>query len=326
MHSSTSNSSAGHAARGIRIFLGMVLVLGLALEVGLRVIAPRIFGGQKRILSDQRAVAKLNKNVTPEQVTVLFLGNSFTEDDLDLARMQEKLGAQFRVVRVSYRATTSLDWYFCLKKIFREGVRPDKVVIGGRPGNFTENRLQGPHVAFTALHRADIFAAGSRVHANPTVLSDMFIAHGSMFYGWREEINKRVLTGLVPKYEELTKAFRAVPASSAPPPESGVPAIERLTELKSLCASHGAELIVWLAPHLENEKVFDSFREAAKSAEVALLIPLRDSDMPPNTFHEDKNHLNKAGAIVFTDALAPQLRPLLTRQIAGPAKPVSQKD
>jgi len=335
MRSSTSSSNAADATRAIWALLCLAACVGITLELGTRVGVTRINRNQRRISHEYKTALTLARGPSSDRISVLLLGNSLTQTDIDMSRLQAELGPDYRPARWAIDDTNYLDWYFGLRHLFRAGARPQVVVIGGTTGHLLASHVRGGYFAHYILHRGDLLEAAARTKADATATSEMVFANWSAFYGSREEINKRLLTWLLPDFPRLARTLAAVgrPHSGAdaglPPPappnrtggavsspaETGIQfrAFERLSELKALCAANGAHLVMWIAPTIRRDPGAAAVVAAGQRAGVEVLIPVGYNEIPRERF-TDGFHLDAAGAIQLTAALAAQFRPLLLKQ------------
>jgi hypothetical protein len=335
MRSSTSSSNAADPTRAIRALLCLAACVGITLEVGTRLGVTRINRNQRRISHEYRTALTLAGGPSSGRISVLLVGNSLTQTDIDMARLQADLGPGYRPARWAIDDTNYLDWYFGLRHLFRAGARPHVVVIGGTTRHLLASHVRGGYFAHYILHRGDILEAASRTKADDTATTEMFFANWSAFYGSREEINKRLLTWLLPEFPRLarTLADAGRPHSGAdpdlPPParpnRSGgaassqteigtrVRAFERLSELKALCEANGAHLMMWIAPTISRDPGTAAVVAAGQRAGVEVLVPVGYNEIPRERF-TDGFHLDATGAIQLTEALAARFLSLLLRQ------------
>jgi hypothetical protein len=308
------------------ILLAAVVALGVALEVATRWGMPRFSQNQRRIRDEYQTALTLGQKEAAGQVPVLLLGNSLTHRAVDMPLLQARLGNKYRAARLAVDDTRYYDWYFGLRRLFREGARPRFVVVGARSYHLTASRVRGDYFARHLLHRGDLLEAAAQTHADPTRASDMFFANFSEFYGGREEVNKKALSAVLPGVSRLTALFvqergrgggeREKTASLPFPSPSPSLLSDRIRELKTLCEANGARLILWMPPHTEVDPRAAEVIAAGRDVGVDVVVPVRHNEIPAERF-PDGEHLDAAGAAQLTAALAPQLRPLL-------AKPVSR--
>jgi len=310
---STSNSDPPidrAAARGLRTWLLCALVVFGCVEAGSRYGVPLINSNTRRFYAERAAASRLGQNGGASQVSILFLGNSITHSDIDLPGMQAGLGNDARVVCWAVDDTNYLDWLFGLKRIFRSGARPDYVIVGGRSRHFLAPHVRGNFFAHYMLDWPDLLDAARRIKANANAICSMLIAQGSAFYGSREEIYKRLVTWMIPRFAHLAAVLNRAgvsdAASAAMPPSPG----DRIWEMKELCAIHGARLILWIPPGQSRDRNAQAMVEAGRELDVPVLVPIVEGQIPSKDY-ADGFHLGPAGARMLTSALARELKPLI---------------
>ncbi|MBI3415675.1 MAG: hypothetical protein HY043_10225 [Verrucomicrobia bacterium] len=318
MHSSTSNFEDAPARRAIWFLLLLVVLVALAVELAARFGVPFVNQNMRRFYDELDRAAALAAKPANQPVPVLLLGNSLTFFDIDLRRFVEQLGPECEVARWAVDDTNYLDWYFGLRRLFRAGSRPRFVVLGATGGHFVSPRVRGHFFAHYILDRRDLFAAAARTSADATSFSAMTLAKASAFYGCREEVYKRVMTWILPRFEGFARSLTQRPTSNRVAPDVSARARAQLSELRDLCAAHGAQLIIWLAPTREKDKYGAAVLASARECGVPILIPAAEHEFARESFR-DPIHLKLAAAPVFTSLLSAQLRPLLLSGKEPPA-------
>lgn len=310
MPSSTSNFDDAPARRAVWILLLLAALVGLAVELGARFGVPRMNENMRRFYDEFDRAATLSASSTNSTVSVLLLGNSLTFTDIDLQRFGQELGPQCDVARWAVDDTNFLDWYFGLRRLFRAGGRPRFVVLGATSGHLLSGRVRGHFFAHYILDGRDLPEAATRTRADATSFSALALAQASAFYGCREEIYKRVMTWLLPRFEVFARSLTRRAASDRATQDVSGRAQAHLTELRDLCQTHGAQLIIWLAPTREPDKHGVDIAASARRYGVPVLIPIAENEYGRDMFR-DPIHLKVAAARLFTPRLAAQLRPLL---------------
>jgi hypothetical protein len=303
-----------------------LVVTGLVIELATRYGVPLVSRYERRNEQERRAAVSLGRETSRSRIAVLFLGNSLTGTDIDIPLMQQRLGPRFQVTRWMISDTNYLDWYFALRGLFRDGARPQVVVVGARPANLVSSRVREHYFASHLIRRLDLpdlAAAAARTYSDPTTTSDMVVDNLSAFYGIREEINKRLLSWVVPGFPRLAGVFSGPPPSVHSDGDIRGPAPARLSELKALCAAHGARLVVWIAPTPQWQTNADSIA-AGNQAGVEVVAPGPLERIPPDRF-PDGMHMDEPGARQWTETLALRLRPLLSAPPCRIGTPTGQK-
>ena len=329
MRSSTSvsESSAG-ASLAVWALLGAALCIGVLLEAGVRYVVPLVFANQRRMASEYQDALRLGHDPTGGGLPVLFLGNSLLLSDIDFEQAQALLGADFQARRWAIDDTNFLDWYFGLRRLFRHGARPGIVVLGAQPKHLIASHVRGGYFAHYLMDLPDFLEVADRLDLDATGTSELLFSHFSAYYGSREELNKRVLSWILPRFPALAGKLAGGP-TAALPPDLVEQSAQRLDELNTLCRTYGARLVVWVPPNPRWLDRSDLVR-AGNLAGVPVLVPGRDDRVEADRF-SDGYHLDALGARHWTAILMPRLRPLLESERKGrpprepgPAQPASR--
>jgi hypothetical protein len=207
--------------------------------------------------------------------------------------------------RLVVENTSYLDWYYGLRGLFRQGAKPDVVVLVLNPTQLTSNSFNGDYSARFLVAPQDLPSFSRSVGADGNRASSLWLANVSAFYGARAEIRTWLMGRLLPG---LTSLFRTSPRPSGG--DVGAVASERFTELRELCLQNAAQLLVVLPPARRDAGV-DGITQAAAQADVHVLIPIAPGVLPPSNY-ADNFHLNATGAGIFTPALASSLKHALS--------------
>jgi hypothetical protein len=108
-------------------------------------------------------------------------------------------------------------------------------------------------------------------------------------------------------------ARSCVPWRGAEKPGADTAALarERIIELKALCETYGARLVLWLPPTPAPDRGAVQIISAGEQSDVPVLVPVSHKSIPDDKF-PDGFHLNSEGAQFVTVALAAQLRSIIT--------------
>ena len=60
---------------------------------------------------------------------VLFVGNSLLLEGVDMGLLNAGLESRYEVHRYAVEQTSYLDWLYALKRLFRHGMRVDRIVL-----------------------------------------------------------------------------------------------------------------------------------------------------------------------------------------------------
>ena len=297
-----------HAARVATTGLigAMVFVL-LSAEFGARYLYPRISHIQHRVMSDQLAVKSLGADANPPSPSVLLVGNSLLLRGLDYPRVRQSLSPNIRPVRYVIENTEYLDWYYGLKRLFAEGVRPSKVVVCLNLAQTLSHSIlsESPRELFLA---GDLLAASRDAGLDTTQTSNVVFSHWSAFYTGREGIRNFILNSTAPAYARELHRLANVPPILPSDEEMIRLSRERLRALNDLCREHGTQLMFVIPPSIKSTGRSNLLLTAGSLEGIDVDEPVPSGSLGAEYFRGDRYHLNEKGAIIFTDALARDLR------------------
>jgi hypothetical protein len=146
----------------------------------------------------------------------------------------------------------------------------------------------------------------------------------STFWNTRGAIRGQVLNHFVPHLEEL---FTLVtPRPSVPERrEFEAVSIPHLQRLRQLCEEHEAKLILLVPPTLSSESEVAEMAHAASAAGVDVSVPINPLTLSAKFYQPDGMHLNQAGALLFTSALAKDLPERVVTQTTLALRSLSSK-
>jgi len=274
-----------------------------AAELGTRYLYPRVSHIKQRILSDERETASLTGS-SENDPSVLLVGNSLLLHALDYAKIKKDLSPNVHAVRYVIENTEYLDWYYGLRRLFAEGIRPSKVVLCLNLGQTLSHGVlsSSPWQLFRA---GDLLAVSRESGMDTTQTSNLLFSHFSAFYAERDGIRNYLLNVADPPYaNELHRLARHPPVL---PPEEEIlrESRARLREIDKLCRENGAQLVFVIPPSLSGRN--ELLMKAGTLEGVAVDAPVAFGSFGPE-FYRDRFHLNEKGAAVFTEALARDLR------------------
>jgi len=245
-----------------------------------------------------------------------LLGNSLLLDGVDEAQLQELTSGTLHVYPIFLEGTGYYDWLHGLRRLFREGARPQVVVVGLEVNTSLENSVREEYVPMLLFDARDVIAVASDLHLHRTETSSLLLAHYSAFWDTRSIPRRRILRRMVPEFDNLFPVIRkaqAVPRGVAFESE----ATPRLRTLRELCGTHGAALILLIPPTPSSESAVREMTGAARKAGVEVLVPIEPTALSERFYQPDAIHLNPEGAALFTPALAADL----SRTIRSPSSP-----
>ncbi len=292
--------------RRATIALLMVLsgVLGSA-EFASLVLFPRISHIQRRIVQDQKEVRSLGTAVQNGPATLLVAGNSLLLYGLDYPRFVTALSPGIRPVRYAIENTDYLDWYYGLKGLFSEGVRPTQVVVCLNLGQTLDRGILGEYSARHLFRARDLLSVARDAGLDNTRTSGLFFAHWSAFYADRVHIRNYILNVSDRPYADVMNALARVPPNFPSDDEAIQQSRLRLRAIMKLCQDYHVDFVLVVPPALKHHD--ELLAKAGSLENVTVDIPVPLGSLGPEYFL-DGFHLNEKGAKIFTDALARDLK------------------
>ena len=305
MRSSTSTSKT-KAIAFVKILLVICAILMIVLEISSAYLLKHHSVTYTRISRQYDQAVKMQPARPGEPVAVLMVGNSLLLHGVELDRLQALTSASMRIHPIFLEATGYYDWLYGLRRLFRQGARPQVVVVGVGVNYFLKNSVRQDYAPMLFFDARDTLAVASDLHLDRTATSNLLLAHASAFWDTRGVIRTQILGRVVPHLEDLFLLANPVP---------GIPkgqeideiAIPRLLVLQELCEAHGAKLILLVPPTLSSESAVSQMANAARRAGVEVSVPVDPAAFSARFYQRDGMHLNPDGAMLFTSALARDL-------------------
>jgi hypothetical protein len=259
-----------------------------------------------RVSRQYAEALRIRPSKPAEPASVLMVGNSLLLEGVDVQRLQKLTAGQVRVYPIFLEGTGYYDWLYGLRRMFREGVRPQVVVLGVGVNSFVANSVRQDYVPMMFFNAQDTYEVASDLKLDRTATSNLLLAHSSAFWDTRSVIRTQILRHTIPRYQELVSLLKPQPVI---PPASVFQetADSRLQRLRELCEAHGAKLILLVPPTLSSEVAVREMTAAAQKAGVGTLVPIDPVALSAKYYQPDELHLNPEGAALFTSELAASL-------------------
>src|SRR5713226_9971829 len=180
-----------------------------------------------------------------------MVGNSLLLHGIELDRLNALTSSRMRVYPIFLEATGYYDWLYALQGLFRQGARPQVVVVGVGVNYFLENGVRQDYAPMLLFDARDTLAVASDLHLDRTATSNLLLAHSSTFWDTRSVIRTQTLGRIVPHLEDLFLLVNPRPAIPERREFEEI-AIPRLRRLRELCEAHGAKLILLVPPTLSS--------------------------------------------------------------------------
>jgi len=241
-----------------------------------------------------------------DPANVLMVGNSLLLHGVELDRLRNLTSTRMNIYPIFLEATGYYDWLYALQGLFRQGAKPQAVVLGVGVNYFIEDGVRQDYAPMLFFSAGDTLAVSSDLHLDRTATSNLLLAHSSNFWDTRSAIRTQVLSHMVPHLEDLFMLVNQRPTVPEGREFEDI-AMPRLRRMQELCEAHGAKLILLVPPTLSSESAIGEMAYAAHKAGVDVSIPIDPAALSANFYQRDGMHLNSQGAVVFTSALAKDL-------------------
>jgi len=242
-----------------------------------------------------------------------MIGNSLLLDGVDVERLKKLTSSQMHIYPIFLEATGYYDWFYALQRLFREGAKPQVVVLGVGVNSFLANSVRQDYVPLMLFDMRDSLGVASDLKMDRTATSNLLLAHSSVFWDTRTALRTQILRHTVPHYGDLVLLLKPQPAIP-PPQEFQTTANSRLKQLRELCRAHGAKLIILVPPTPSSDDAVQQMTIASQKAGVDTLVPIDSTALSAKYYQPDELHLNPEGAALFTTALAEYLPQTIVRK------------
>jgi hypothetical protein len=300
--SGSKSSALNYAA----VLAGICAIIIMALEIFSTYLLKHHSATYARISRQYDEALKLRPAGPGEPPSVLMVGNSLLLHGVELDRLQALTSTRMRIYPIFLEATGYYDWLYALRRLFRQGARPEVVVVGVGVNYFLENGVRQDYAPMMFFDTGDTLDVASNLRLDHTATSNLLLAHSSNFWDTRSVIRTQILHRMVPHLEELFALANTRPAVPEGKEFEEI-SIPRLRRLRELCETHGAKLILLVPPTLSSESEVSQMAYAARAAGVDVSVPIDPAVLSAKFYQPDGMHLNSNGAQLFTSALAKDL-------------------
>jgi hypothetical protein len=304
---SSTLSSKSPALFYTKLLIAICCVLILVFEISSAYLLKHHSETYQRVSQQWADAVNVRPAMPGEPIPVLMVGNSLLMEGIDEKRLQDLTSTQVRVHPVLLEATGYYDWYYGLRRLFREGSRPQVVVLGVGVNSFLANSIRHDYAPLMLFDTRDVLGAASDLNLDRTATSDLLLAHASAFWDARSVLRTQILRHTVPHCRELFMLLRPLPAIP-PIPVFEATADLRLKRLRDLCQSYGARLVLLLPPAPYSADAIQRMKFSARQVNVETIVPIDPAALSVKYYQPDEIHLNSEGAALFTSAFAASLR------------------
>jgi lysophospholipase L1-like esterase len=286
-----------------KVLAGICAILITALEISSDYLLKHDSETFARVSRQYADAVRVRPAKSGAPISVLMVGNSLLMEGVEVNRLQKLTSSQMRICPVFLEATGYYDWLYGLQRLFREGARPQVVVIGVGVNSFLANSVRQDYAPLMLFDTRDTLGVASDLEMDRTATSNLVLAHSSVFWDTRSVIRMQILCHVVPHCKELFLLLKRQPPIP-PATEFQTIATSRLERLRNLCEAHGAKLIILVPPTPSSEDAVREMMIATQRAGVDALVPIDPAALSVKYYQPDELHLNSEGAQLFTSALA----------------------
>jgi hypothetical protein len=316
MHSSISSSDPSRGS--IRLDRFTVALLSTVFAVLVLTEAVSVAGFdrsskvQRRELAQRKVLLTVKDTGANDDSHIAVLGNSLLLEGVDVSLLRTRIGPEYVPVPYFVLATNYYDWFFGLKRLFAEGMRPRYVLLGLSPNQLAAAGTRGDYSARYLFQQSDLWGVIRQTHMDATTASGFLLAHYSEYYSTREVSRGFVLKRLLPGVEDLLHSRLGTFRDPEIDPAVLRPvSADRLTALDQLCRANGSHFVLLVPPSYQ--KGGETIVRAGQDRGVTVLAPVANDEFDASYYESDGFHLNEKGARVFTERLATALMEELPR-------------
>lgn len=302
------------STRSFTLGLALALAAVSVLDLATRAVEPRLSGDIANTKAFPQRVTELS---AASGKRVAAIGNSLIGDGLDtdvfMANWLDKNPGNGRAIKLVPDGSGIWDWHCVVHHRLAEMPEgPDLVLIGFGWNQLSDQNRLSLTRSFNTLCPAaamrDFHALSGGLGINDWL--QMLAVKTSKLYAQRQTIRHRVLQNIVPDYQQMTRQMNARAGDggeaevSTAPIELSYKALNVMLERLSLS---GAQVILVAMPVMDPYEVDRRICEVIEGTSHRLLdmrfaVPSRDD------LYRDNLHLNEAGAQLFSETLAVQLK------------------
>ena len=170
-----------------------------------------------RVSRQYAEAVKMRPAKPGEPTSVLIIGNSLLLEGVDVDRLKKLTSSHMHIYPIFLEATGYYDWFYALQRLFREGAKPQVVVLGVGVNSFLANSVRQDYAPLLLFDMRDSLGVASDLKMDRTATSNLLLAHSSVFWDTRTVLRTQILRHAVPHYTELVSLLKPPPV--IPPPD-----------------------------------------------------------------------------------------------------------
>jgi hypothetical protein len=283
----------------------------IALETGSAYLLKHHSVTYRRVSQQFAEAAATGRSKSGEPRSVLMIGNSLFLEGVQIDRLHELTAGNLSVFPIFLEGTGYYDWLYGLRRVFREGARPQVVVVQLDANSFLWNQVRTEYSPRLLFDAADLIRASWDLGLDRTATSSLLLSHWSAYWGGHSVIRTQILRWVIPNFAELfslvplqRNALRQNQGRVQFGPEFESTVAGRVETLRELCGAYGAKTVMLIPPTPSSENTARALRQISKRVGVTALIPIDPALLTARDYEADALHLNPDGAALFTSAIA----------------------
>src|SRR5712671_1224163 len=210
-----------------KVLIGICAILMIAIEISSIYLLKHDSLTYARVSRQYDEAVKTRPAGPGEPPCVLMVGNSLLLQGVKVDRLQALTSASMRIYPVFLEATGYYDWLYGLRRLFREGARPQVVVVGLPVDLFLGTGIHQDYSPLMLFDAQDVLGVASDLRLDNTATSNLLLEHSSTFWDRRSALRAEVLRRIVPHFEDLVSLIKIAPTIPRGPEFEAV-AISRL--------------------------------------------------------------------------------------------------
>jgi hypothetical protein len=290
----------------IKVLLTVCVIVVVSIELWARHSMTSDSITYRRVSAQYREAVRSRPSKSGEPVSVVIVGNSLLLDGINEERLRRSTAGSLQLHPLFLEATHYYDWLYGLRRLFRQGARPQVVVVGLSMESLLENAVRPDYSPILLFDARDVVKVSSDLGLDRTATFNLLLSHWSAFWNMRRIIRVQILGRAIPGARALFTLFKKLPGNRIGPEFEAV-GTSRLRTLRQLGETYGAKVVLLIPPWSTSSEAVRQEIAAARNVGLDPMVPIDPSALPAELYEPDGIHLNAKGAALFTAALETDL-------------------